>query len=305
MFDDDKPKDVGTVPGNLPIGDPEDIFSGTPTNPSAAPAHSVDPPSLPETPMPEELPQKTALDAGVLQPKNIPLPPEPIAPVQNSPQIASAQPPLRDKPNMPPPITTPPQPMHPAQAVGQDNAYAIKEPIGNRRAVLWVILIMVVVVLGIGSMWIYFSIIKNDNKDNNFYVPDSTETTIDTTATTPDQTEIDTSQKTTSTNESDEIEDTFDINEQILLGEPLDTDGDGLDDIYESNIKTDPLNWDTDGDELGDGDEVTIWKTDPLKADTDGDSYLDGAEIKNGYNPAGPGKLFEPPSPTSTIEELF
>jgi len=54
-------------------------------------------------------------------------------------------------------------------------------------------------------------------------------------------------------------------------------------------------NWDSDGDELSDGDEVIIWKTEPLNPDTDDDSFLDGAEIKSGYNPAGPGKLFEPP----------
>ncbi len=48
---------------------------------------------------------------------------------------------------------------------------------------------------------------------------------------------------------------------------------------------------DTDGDGLGDSDEVLRWKTDPIKADTDGDGYPDAQEIKNGYNPVGDGKL--------------
>ena len=86
------------------------------------------------------------------------------------------------------------------------------------------------------------------------------------------------------------------IDEQILFGEPIDTDGDGLDDNRERDIGTDPNNWDTDGDGLSDGDEVIIWKTDPLNPDTDGDGYLDGEEVKSGYNPTGPGRIFEIPT---------
>jgi len=47
---------------------------------------------------------------------------------------------------------------------------------------------------------------------------------------------------------------------------------------------------DTDGDTIPDAVETYIG-TDPTKADTDGDGYNDGEEIKNGYNPFGPGKL--------------
>jgi surface protein len=43
-----------------------------------------------------------------------------------------------------------------------------------------------------------------------------------------------------------------------------DTDGDGLSDIYEGVIGTDPSNADTDGDDLNDGDEVENG-TDPLQ----------------------------------------
>lgn len=84
--------------------------------------------------------------------------------------------------------------------------------------------------------------------------------------------------------------------ERVLFGEPIDADGDGLDYAREQALGTDPYNWDTDGDGLSDYDEVAIWKTDPLNADTDGDTYKDGDEVKNGYNPAGPGKIFEPPT---------
>lgn len=85
-------------------------------------------------------------------------------------------------------------------------------------------------------------------------------------------------------------------NDQILFGEAVDTDKDGLDDVREKEIGTDHLNPDTDKDELSDGDEVIIWKTNPLNPDSDGDSYPDGTEVKNGYNPLGPGKLFNLPA---------
>jgi hypothetical protein len=59
-----------------------------------------------------------------------------------------------------------------------------------------------------------------------------------------------------------------------------DTDGDGLSDGDEVNkYKTDPFNPDTDGDGLSDGDEVNKYKTDPLKTDTDGDSLTDAQEV--------------------------
>ncbi len=84
-------------------------------------------------------------------------------------------------------------------------------------------------------------------------------------------------------------------NDTILFGEPVDTDSDGLDDIREKQLGTDPNKKDTDSDGLSDGDEVLIWKTKPLVKDTDLDGHLDGVEIKNGYNPLGPGKLYNIP----------
>ena len=71
----------------------------------------------------------------------------------------------------------------------------------------------------------------------------------------------------------------------------LDTDKDGLTDVREAQLKTNPNNPDTDKDGLTDGSEVTIWKTDPLNPDTDGDTYPDGQELLNNFNPNGPGKL--------------
>jgi outer membrane protein OmpA-like peptidoglycan-associated protein len=70
--------------------------------------------------------------------------------------------------------------------------------------------------------------------------------------------------------------------EQMIGTDPLnaDSDGDGLNDGDEYlTYKTDPLNADTDGDGLGDGDEVLKYKTNPLVVDTDGDGLSDGDEV--------------------------
>lgn len=48
---------------------------------------------------------------------------------------------------------------------------------------------------------------------------------------------------------------------------------------------------DTDQDGLTDVDEQQKYHTNPNIKDTDGDGYNDGEEIKNSYNPNGPGKL--------------
>ncbi|MFA5404053.1 MAG: OmpA family protein [Ignavibacteria bacterium] len=58
-----------------------------------------------------------------------------------------------------------------------------------------------------------------------------------------------------------------------------DEDRDGLKTSYEERIGTDPLNPDTDGDGLKDGDEVLKYKTNPLKADTDEDGLTDYDEV--------------------------
>lgn len=104
-------------------------------------------------------------------------------------------------------------------------------------------------------------------------------------------------------------------NDSILFGQGVDLDKDGLDDVREKEIGTNPQNPDSDNDNLNDGDEVTIhkslplnpdtdndglsdgdeyliWKTDITNPDSDSDTYPDGTEVKNGYSPLGPGKLF-------------
>ncbi len=65
-----------------------------------------------------------------------------------------------------------------------------------------------------------------------------------------------------------------------------DTDGDGLSDGLEVNqFGTQPTNQDSDGDTLKDGQEVNELNTSPINPDTDGDSLNDGVEVANGSNP--------------------
>jgi hypothetical protein len=60
---------------------------------------------------------------------------------------------------------------------------------------------------------------------------------------------------------------------------PLDADADGLTAAEELAVGSDPVNSDTDGDGISDGDEVFLYGTDPTNSDTDGDGVDDGTEI--------------------------
>jgi len=74
-------------------------------------------------------------------------------------------------------------------------------------------------------------------------------------------------------------------------GAPGDADADGLLDVVETdtgtyvdenNTGTDPLNPDSDGDGLTDGDEVNTFGTDPNDSDHDNDGYCDGPNDPGG-----------------------
>jgi len=73
----------------------------------------------------------------------------------------------------------------------------------------------------------------------------------------------------------------------------LDSDQDGLSDEEEWRLRTAVDNVDTDNDGLFDREEVKTHRTDPRNPDTDSDGFTDGQELKSGYNPLGPGKLFD------------
>jgi hypothetical protein len=84
-----------------------------------------------------------------------------------------------------------------------------------------------------------------------------------------------------------------DFVEMALHGDRLSTnpdgddDGDGLTNLEEYCLGTDPQNADTDGDGIPDGEEV-LRRTNPLSADSDGDGYTDWEEIQAGTDPLDP-----------------
>lgn len=67
-----------------------------------------------------------------------------------------------------------------------------------------------------------------------------------------------------------------------------DFDEDGLTNLEEYTVSTNPWNDDSDGDELKDGEEINTYGTDPLKKDTDDDGLEDNDEISFGTDPTNP-----------------
>ncbi len=71
----------------------------------------------------------------------------------------------------------------------------------------------------------------------------------------------------------------------IVMEVSSDPDGDGLDTDAETALGTDPLNHDSDGDGISDGDEVNTTHTNPFEPDSNGDGMNDGQEQRCGTNP--------------------
>jgi len=75
-------------------------------------------------------------------------------------------------------------------------------------------------------------------------------------------------------------------NNNVAVDPTLDTDNDGLPDLIEAGLNTDPLNEDSDGDGLSDGEEVNQHRSNPLSNDTDNDGLSDSEEVSIGSNPS-------------------
>ncbi|NLG36162.1 MAG: hypothetical protein GX548_12495, partial [Lentisphaerae bacterium] len=95
--------------------------------------------------------------------------------------------------------------------------------------------------------------------------------------------------------DGDGIDDVYELRRPLLLN-PLapddadaDGDGDGLSNREEYQLGSDPEAEDSDLDGVTDGAEVHEHGTDPLRADTDGDGLPDGWEIGNGFDPLSDG----------------
>lgn len=256
MFDDQPIKNQGNVPGNLPITEPDDMFSNTDSD-NAFEAMAAPAPA-------------SALGAGALRPKISPEAPLNLSrspvPAMNfdSDQLEAG-------------------PMMPGRV---DN---LEEPVGKSKLILTLVIILIVGLLAGGAVWGYLAFVKNKSETVGI-IPDQNPSANDKVVPTV-ETDKGVNQVVNSPTSLPTEPPTAD--EKILFGEPLDTDGDSLTDDQEKELGTNVFNWDTDGDELSDGDEVNNWKTNPLDEDTDKDTFLDGMEVKNGYNPGGPGRFVD------------
>jgi hypothetical protein len=189
----------------------------------------------------------------------------------------------------------------------QPQVYQMKEPVLG-KVILTLVVIAVLAGLGIGGWWVYNNMLKQPAAGVQTTVPAETqipsvETQTPAAEITP--TTVPSAEIPAETATATEAAPTSTITEQmnndnILFGESIDTDKDGLPDVREKELGTNPAIPDTDADGLSDGDEILVWKTDPLNPDTDGDGYADGTEVRNGYSPLGPGKLFVQPTTTAT-----
>jgi len=88
--------------------------------------------------------------------------------------------------------------------------------------------------------------------------------------------------------DSDEMPDNYEILhglDPLMLDASGDEDGDGLSNLEEAGLDTDPNNSDSDGDLLTDFEEHTVHSTDPLNEDSDGDLMSDGWELSYFFDP--------------------
>ncbi len=159
-----------------------------------------------------------------------------------------------------------------------------EEDRGNaKKIVLGVVGALFLIMIGFGVYFAFFNKEKNDiprldeiNQQDNKKENNSGENTVK-----------DIPKENIQEPENDDM-----VSDKTTIKPSIDSDLDGLPDDVEKEIGTDPLRADTDNDGLFDNEEVNIYKTNPLIKDTDNDGYIDGVEVRGGYNPKGPGKLF-------------
>lgn len=277
MFDDQPANPGASAPKNLPFGEPQDIFASTDGQSAIPPLSPAE--MAPLTGGPVE-PQTSALEAGILRPKPQPnLPPQPLPPQGNFGNGNNGM-----------------------EGIAPSNS--IKEP-RLSHGIMMTIMIVVVGFILVGSGWFVYQVFMKEDETTEPIVDNQIDDV-------PVQNDI----PVLPSNENQPLEEVTilttssdAVDQEIILGESIDSDGDGVKDNREVELGTNPSNWDSDNDGLGDGEELLIWHTNPKNDDTDGDTYKDGTEVKAGYNPSGPGKLAEigtvSMTPTSSSNDSF
>jgi hypothetical protein len=171
-------------------------------------------------------------------------------------------------------------------------------PKDNKLHKIVIPVIAVIVVIGLigGGVWAYYKFIGKidipflNNNDSEIIVEEMIEEEKETEKIPQESEEIIEEEEIIPLPEKPEI---IEVEIPEPIASPVDTDKDGLTDQEEIQLGTNINSVDSDRDGLFDREEVKVYKTNPLEQDTDGDTYLDGAEVRGGYNPNGPGKLYE------------
>lgn len=200
------------------------------------------------------------------------------------------------------PVPVPQQPSQPAKTVGPqqplrdlreaNNWESESKGSGLRKIFSILVVVVSIAAVGIGGWFVYINFIQPSlNQADN----QNTNTNTNTNPSSNININRDSGVEPVAPVKIDKDDDGLTDVEETTLGtdpENPDTDKDGLTDREEAKIyNTDPLNTDTDNDGLNDREEVFVYKTSPTNPDTDGDTYLDGEEVQNGYSPIGPGRL--------------
>ncbi len=266
MFDDipSTTPAKGSTPSNLPIGEPEDMFSAVDTM-----VQSEEAP--PRAQQPDIVMPAQSVEEGVDR-----------SPMANTSAVSAGI----LKPKMSTPVPKPQSYDDHLDALTSPEMARESAPRGSRMIFIVIACVCVVGLIG-GVAYLVYSMIFAPNDET--VEPGVIAPTSTTAGQIPNDTGITADQVIGE--ESDR---------EVLFGAPIDSDEDGIDDSIEKTIGTDVQKKDTDADGLSDGDEILVWKTNPLNADTDGDTYPDGTEVTSGYSPLGPGKLFTTPSSTPT-----
>jgi len=164
-----------------------------------------------------------------------------------------------------------------------------RTPLSGQPKYLIIIAVIVILIIAAGITYLIISRNNADTKNEN---------TVNSTNTVNNKNVVNTNtsvvNSTGNTNTSLPPELNINIPTNINTEEVVtDTDKDGLTDEEEKQLGTDKNSSDSDNDGLSDKQEVSIYNSDPNDEDTDNDGFSDGKEVEGGYDPTGPGKLFD------------
>lgn len=157
----------------------------------------------------------------------------------------------------------------------------------KENSTLIIVCILLVIVLSLGGyLAYYFYFVKSENK------PEEVAKVREVTPT-PEPIQRNAIVTKTSADWLQKYFQKMECAEESLCGDQADPDRDGLQNLEEFTLGTDPNNPDSDKDGLADGNEVKVFETSPLQASTTGNTkYDDAADAKNGYDSKTPGKKY-------------